>query len=99
MINVVIALAIGAVAHHWLVAFAVLVIATLVAVHGFMSGARTPSMVMIAVALFTLLLDIRRLTTSTATGIRRRGRCASPSVVKSIWWRTGSPRRRKPSRK
>jgi hypothetical protein len=56
VINVVIALAIGAVAHHWLVAFAVLVIATLVAIHGFMSGARTPSMVMIAVALFALLL-------------------------------------------
>jgi Bacterial aa3 type cytochrome c oxidase subunit IV len=56
VINVVIALAIGAVAHHWLAAFAVLVLATLVAVHGFMSGARTPSLVMVGIALLTLAL-------------------------------------------
>ena len=55
VVNIVIALAIGAVAHHWLAAFAILVLATLVAVHGFMSGARTPSMVMIGIALVTLL--------------------------------------------
>jgi hypothetical protein len=56
VINIVIALAIGAFAHHWLAAFGILVLATLVAVHGFMSGARTPSMVMVGIALFTLLL-------------------------------------------
>jgi hypothetical protein len=56
VVNIVVALAIGAVAHHWLAAFAVLILSALVAVHGFMSGARTPSMVMVAIALFTLLL-------------------------------------------
>jgi uncharacterized membrane protein len=56
VLNIVIALAIGAVAHHWLVAFAIIVIATLVAVHGFMSGARTPSMVMVAISLVALAL-------------------------------------------
>jgi hypothetical protein len=54
--SVVIALAIGAVAHHWLAAIAILIIATLVAVHGFMSGARTPSMVMVVISLLTLAL-------------------------------------------
>ena len=54
--SVVIALAIGAVAHHWLAAFAILILATLVAVHGFMSGARAPSMVMVVISLFTLAL-------------------------------------------
>jgi len=56
VINIVIALAIGGVAHHWLAAFAIIVIATLVAVHGFMSGARTPSMVMVLISLLTLAL-------------------------------------------
>jgi Bacterial aa3 type cytochrome c oxidase subunit IV len=55
VVNIVIALAIGAVAHHWLAAFAILVVATLVAVHGLMSGARTPSMVMVAISALTLL--------------------------------------------
>lgn len=54
--SIVIALAIGAVAHHWFFAFVILIAATLVALHGFMSGARTPSMVMVVISLFTLLL-------------------------------------------
>jgi len=53
--SIVIALAIGGAAHHWFLAFMILVAATLVALHGFMSGARTPSMVMVVISLFTLL--------------------------------------------
>lgn len=54
--NIVIGLAIGGAAHHWFLAFIIMVAATLVALHGFMSGARTPSLVMVAVALFSLAL-------------------------------------------
>ncbi len=54
--NIVIGLAIGAVAHHWLVAFAIFIVATLVAVHGLMSGARRPSMVMVLLSLIALAL-------------------------------------------
>src|SRR6478735_7012503 len=39
--NIVLGLAIGAVTGHWLVAFAIFVVATIVAFHGFLSGART----------------------------------------------------------
>ena len=54
--NIVLGLAIGAVAGHWLVAFAVMFIATGVAIHGFATGARLPSMVMVVVALIALAL-------------------------------------------
>jgi Bacterial aa3 type cytochrome c oxidase subunit IV len=54
--NIVIGLAIGAVAHHWLVAFAIFVVATLVAVHGLMTGARGPSMGMVVLSLIALAL-------------------------------------------
>ena len=54
--NIVLGLAIGAVAGHWLVAFAVMLIATGVAIHGFATGARLPSMVMVVVALIALAL-------------------------------------------
>jgi hypothetical protein len=52
----VIGLAIGAVAHSWLVAFAVMIIASFVAVLGFASGARVPGMVMVVIALIALAL-------------------------------------------
>jgi Bacterial aa3 type cytochrome c oxidase subunit IV len=55
--NIVIGLAIGAVAGSWLVAFAVMVIATIVAIIGFASGARVPSIVMVVVALLALALS------------------------------------------
>lgn len=54
--NIVLGLAIGAVASYWLVAFAVMLIATGVAIHGFATGARLPSMVMVVVALIALAL-------------------------------------------
>ena len=54
--NVVLGLAIGGVAGHWLVAFAIFVVATIVAFHGFLSGARMPSIVMVIISLITLAL-------------------------------------------
>jgi aa3 type cytochrome c oxidase subunit IV len=56
VVCIVIALAIGAVAHSWLVAFATLFIATIVAIIGFASGARVPSMVMVVISLIALAL-------------------------------------------
>jgi hypothetical protein len=52
--NIVLGLAIGGVAGHWLLAFAIFVIATIVAAHGFLSGARLPSVVMVVVSLIAL---------------------------------------------
>ena len=54
--NIVLGLAIGGVAGHWLVAFGIFVIATVVAVHGFVTGARLPSVVMVVVSLIALAL-------------------------------------------
>jgi len=54
IVSIVIGLAIGAVQGHWLTAFAVFVIATLVAFHGFLTGARTPSIVMVLISLLAL---------------------------------------------
>ncbi len=54
--SIVIALAIGAAAHHWFYAFVILIVATLVSLHGFMSGARLPSIVMVLISLLTLAL-------------------------------------------
>jgi hypothetical protein len=56
IVNVIIGLAIGAVAGHWLVAFGIFVIATIVAVHGFMTGARGSSVVMVVISLLALAL-------------------------------------------
>jgi hypothetical protein len=54
VVSVVLGLAIGGVNGHWLVAFAVFAVATIVAFHGFVSGARTPSIVMVIVAVILL---------------------------------------------
>jgi hypothetical protein len=56
VVNVVLGLAIGGVAGHWGVAFGIFLIASLVAVHGFMTGARTPSIVMVMISLLALAL-------------------------------------------
>jgi Na+-translocating ferredoxin:NAD+ oxidoreductase RnfD subunit len=56
IVNLVLGLAIGAVAGHWLVAFGNFVVAIIVAFHGLLSGARAPSMVMLLVALVALAL-------------------------------------------
>jgi aa3 type cytochrome c oxidase subunit IV len=56
VVNIVLGLAIGAITGHWLVAFAIFVVATVVAAHGFLSGARLPSVVMVGVSLLALAL-------------------------------------------
>ena len=56
VVNIVLGLAIGAVAGHWAVAFGIFLIATLVAVHGFVTGARAPSVVMVIISLLALAL-------------------------------------------
>jgi hypothetical protein len=55
--NIVIGLAVGAVTGHWLVAFAIFVIATIVAIHGFLSGSRLPSAITVGVSLLLLALS------------------------------------------
>jgi hypothetical protein len=54
--NIVLGLAIGGVTGHWLVAFAIFVIAGIVSVHGFVSGARLPSAIMVVISLLALAL-------------------------------------------
>jgi len=54
--NILLGLAIGGVTGHWLVAFAIFVVATIVSFHGFLSGARLPSGVMVVVSLVALAL-------------------------------------------
>ncbi|HZE45929.1 MAG TPA: hypothetical protein VE087_03545, partial [Xanthobacteraceae bacterium] len=54
--NLVIGLAIGAVAGHWLVAFGIMVVAAVVGTVGLMSGARTPSWIMVVISLIALAL-------------------------------------------
>jgi Bacterial aa3 type cytochrome c oxidase subunit IV len=54
--NIVLGLAIGATTGHWLVSFAIFVFATLVALHGLMTGARLPSGVMVVISLIALAL-------------------------------------------
>jgi hypothetical protein len=54
IVNIVLGLGIGAIQGHWLTAFAIFVVATLVAFHGFLTGARAPSVVMVLISLLAL---------------------------------------------
>jgi hypothetical protein len=54
VINIILGLAIGATTGHWGVAFGVLILAHLIAIHGLAAGARTPIMVMTAFSLLML---------------------------------------------
>jgi hypothetical protein len=54
VVNVVLALAIGTVLGHWGVMVGILVVATLIAAHGFATGARTPSAVMVLISILLL---------------------------------------------
>jgi Bacterial aa3 type cytochrome c oxidase subunit IV len=56
VVNVILGLGVGGVEGHWLVAFGIFVIASIVAVHGFMTGARAPSAVMVILSLLCLAL-------------------------------------------
>ena len=52
--SIVLALAIGGVADHWLVAIAIMIVATVVAIFGFATGARLPTVIMVCVSLLAL---------------------------------------------
>ena len=54
--SIVIGLAIGAVAGHWFIAISLMIVASFVAIHGFITGVRLPSMVMVAISLLALAL-------------------------------------------
>jgi Bacterial aa3 type cytochrome c oxidase subunit IV len=54
VVNIVIGLAIGAVADHWGVAACVIVLASGIALRGLMSGARAPIAIMTVVSLLAL---------------------------------------------
>jgi aa3 type cytochrome c oxidase subunit IV len=54
VINIVIGLAIGAVADHWGVATCVILLATAIALRGLVSGARGPMVVMTVLSLLAL---------------------------------------------
>jgi hypothetical protein len=54
VISIVIALAIVGTTSHWLMAVGLIFVATLVAIHGLASGSKTPSGVMVVIALLTL---------------------------------------------
>ncbi len=56
VVNILISLAIGGVAHNWLVAVGIIVMATIAAIQGFMSGGRTSSYVALAISLVALAL-------------------------------------------
>jgi Bacterial aa3 type cytochrome c oxidase subunit IV len=54
VINIVLGLAIGAVAGHWGVAFTIFVLATVLAFHGLASGARAPMLVITVLSILAL---------------------------------------------
>ena len=54
--SIVLGLAIGGVTDHWLVAIAIMLIASGVAIHGFATGARLPTLVMVCISLLALAL-------------------------------------------
>src|SRR5262245_17926120 len=82
--NIVIGLAIGAVAGSWLVAFATMLIATVVAIIGFASGARVPSMVMVVISLIALALS---------SGGRRQCACSDVRItLQRALLRTSEPK-------
>lgn len=56
VVNILLALAIGAVAGHWGVAATVIIVASLLAIHGLATGARTPMVVMTVVSLLALAI-------------------------------------------
>jgi hypothetical protein len=54
LISIVLALAIGGVADHWGRASMILIVSTVVAAHGLLSGSTTPSGVMVVISALTL---------------------------------------------
>lgn len=56
VVNIVLVLAIGAVAGHWGIAIPILLVSAGIAFHGLVTGARNPSAVMIVISLAALAL-------------------------------------------
>jgi hypothetical protein len=56
VVNILLGLAIGAVAGHWGVAFTIFILATVLALRGLASGARAPMVVMTVLSLLALAL-------------------------------------------
>lgn len=54
VINVILGLAIGAVADHWFIAACVMIVSILIAMHGLAAGARAPIVVMTVLSLLAL---------------------------------------------
>jgi Bacterial aa3 type cytochrome c oxidase subunit IV len=54
--SIVIGLAIVGTTHHWLVAIGLMILASIVAVHGLATGTRAPSAVMLAISFLALAL-------------------------------------------
>jgi len=54
--SIVIGLGVGAIAGHWFVAFGIFIVATLLAIHGLLTGARLPSGIMVVLSLIALAL-------------------------------------------
>ena len=52
--NIVLGLAIGALTGHWLIAFVIFFVATVLSIHGLLSGARLPSGIMVVLSLIAL---------------------------------------------
>jgi Bacterial aa3 type cytochrome c oxidase subunit IV len=52
--TIVIGLAIGGGTHHWGYSITLIILATLVAIHGLASGAKVPSAVMVVISLLTM---------------------------------------------
>ena len=58
MINVVLGLCVGGVLGNWLGAVSIFVLATILAVHGLATGARTPMAVMVVISLIILAVSV-----------------------------------------
>jgi hypothetical protein len=54
--SIVIGLAIVGLSTHWLTAIGLMILASVVAIHGLATGARAPSMVMVVISLIALAL-------------------------------------------
>jgi aa3 type cytochrome c oxidase subunit IV len=54
--SIVIGLAIVGLSTHWLIAIGLMILASVVAIHGLATGARAPSMVMVVISLIALAL-------------------------------------------
>ena len=54
--SIVIGLAIGGITAHWLIAIGLMILASIVAIHGLATGAKAPSAAMVAISLLGLAL-------------------------------------------